>query len=326
MMTGTALGLDPSPSLGEFFVIPYENRKRGIVEAQFQIGYKGMVALAYRGGVKRFEAHTIHEKDHFDYSLGLTPRLDHKPNLFSDRGRAIAYYATAQLPSGEVVFDIMSHTDVEAHMKRYSRSYNDGPWKTEFDEMAKKTVAKSLFKWIPKSTELAIAVSRDGGVARVDENIRSSEDVLDADVRYIEPEGTVTPNEALAAEILASPSSLPPAQTKDPATKEAASPVKQQQQPQPLNDFPLDEDPILPFDLSQEEKSAVNKTFSSEAEKLRANLYEGLTVHSGMTDLEADIWCSTNFGKKFRELHKDELKAAIAKINAELDTRDGIRG
>jgi recombination protein RecT len=307
MMTGTALGLDPSPSLGEFYIIPYENRKRGTIEAQFQLGYKGMIALAYRGGVKRFEAHAIHEKDHFDYSLGLAPRLEHKPNLFGDRGRAIAYYATAQLPSGEVVFEIMSQTDVEAHMKRYSRSYNDGPWKTEFDEMAKKTVAKSLFKWIPKSTELAVAVSRDGSVARVDDNIRSSEDVLDAEVRYIEPEDVATPSEALAAEILGSPAKR---QERKPDTDDFT-----------FDDKTIDNEPVLPLGLSQKEKSVVNKALS-ELERLRIQFQEGLRMN--LTVEESEAWCMKNFGKKLLDLHKDEIKAAILKLNAELDARDGV--
>jgi recombination protein RecT len=307
MMTGTALGLDPSPSLGEFYIIPYENRRRGLVEAQFQLGYKGMVALAYRGGVKRFEAHAIHEKDHFDYSLGMTPRLEHKPYLSGSRGNAIAYYAIALLPSGETVFEIMSRPDVEAHAKRYSRSYNDGPWKTEFDEMAKKTVAKSLFKWIPKSTEFSVAISKDGGVARIDGDIRSSDDVLDADVRYVEPEDdAATSNEALANEILASSQT----QALLDMAPESSAPIE----PEMIDLGPTQNKPAP--QPTQEAKAS----FTFETDKLREQLTGILAIN--FTEDESSAWFEKNFGKTMKALTRDDLKAAISKINAELDAKE----
>ena len=310
MMTGTALGLDPSPSLGEFYIIPYENNKLKIVEAQFQLGYKGMVALAYRGGVMRFQAHAIHEKDHFDYSLGLTPRLEHKPRLDGDRGKAIAYYAIAQLPSGETVFEIMSRTDAEAHGKRYSKAYNFGPWKTEFDEMAKKTVAKSLFKWIPKSTELAVAVSKDGGVARIEGDIRSSDDVLEAEVRYAEIEEPPTSNEALAAEIISAPVAQAQPQTFSEPEPQA-----------PIDPEMMDFGPAVEPEIPPQETKA-HPAYMSEADKLREELKGILAIN--LTDAESAAWIEKNYGpgKVLTDLTKPELKGAISKINAEMDARD----
>jgi recombination protein RecT len=283
MLTGTALGLDPTPSLGEFYIIPYGR------EAQFQLGYKGMVALAYRGGVKRFAAFAVHEKDEFEYELGLEPRIKHKPYMDGNRGEAIAYYAIAKLESGDTVFEIMTRSDVEEHAKKYSRTFSNGPWKTEFDEMAKKTVAKALFKWIPKSTEIAHAVVRDGTATRID-SITSADDVLDAEVTNIDE-------------------SREPVASLEAGRTQPAAPIDPN-----MIDFPLPE----PSDTTA--PASTNGGFASESEKLKEQLREGLRLDR--TEAEAEAWCVEHFNKGFKSLNKDDLKAAIGKLNAELDARD----
>lgn len=180
MLTGTALGLDPTPSLGEFYIIPYG------AEAQFQLGYKGMLALAYRGGVKKIWAHEVCENDEFELTWGADENLVHKPCLDNakGRGKVIGYYAAAVLPNDEVAFHYMTKGEMEIYGRKHSQTFARGPWKDEFDEMAKKTCAKQLFKWLPKSIEMAHALSRDENIIKSDPTqiIRDQEDVLDMEV------------------------------------------------------------------------------------------------------------------------------------------------
>lgn len=185
MMTGAALGLDPSPQLGQFHLVPYKD------ECTFIIGYHGMIALAYRGDVKKIWAHEVCEHDEFNMEWGLKETLHHKPKFDGDRGKVIGYYAAAVLPNDEVSFVYMTRTEIEKYAKKYSKAYTSGPWNdpTQFDSMAKKTALRQLFKWIPKSTELAVAISKEGGITEINPkevgNI-SSETVLEAETVYEE--------------------------------------------------------------------------------------------------------------------------------------------
>ena len=191
MMTGAALGLDPSPSLGEFSLVPFGS------ECTFVLGYKGMLDLAYRGDVQKIWAHEVCEHDDFSMKWGLDEFLNHTPKLDGDRGKVIGYYCAAILPNGSRTFYYMTKDDVEKHAKKYSRSFNSGPWKTEFDSMALKTCARRLFTWLPKSTEMAAAITHDEAVIKADmgTTIKAPEDVFDMPVENIEevqPEPAVT--------------------------------------------------------------------------------------------------------------------------------------
>lgn len=159
LLNAAQLGLEPNTPLGQAYLIPYGN------QCQFQIGYLGMVELAQRAGTN-VDAHVVYANDEFDYSLGLHPDIKHVPAM-KDRGEAIAYYAVWH--NGENFgFEVMSREDVEKHMKRYSKTYSNGPWKTEFDEMAKKTVLKRALKYAPKKTDLARAVMQDESIKQFD--------------------------------------------------------------------------------------------------------------------------------------------------------------
>ena len=124
--------IEPNTALGQAYLIPYRNH--GVMECQFQLGYKGLIDLAYRSGeVSIIQAHVVHENDEFTYELGLDPQLKHLPAT-SDRGEAIAYYAMFKTKSGGYGFEVMSIDDVRNHAKRYSKSFSNGPWQTNFDE------------------------------------------------------------------------------------------------------------------------------------------------------------------------------------------------
>lgn len=158
LMQSAQLGLEPNTPLGQAYLIPYGGK------VQFQIGYKGLIDLAYRSGqFKSIYAHEVHEKDDFEYEYGLEQKMIHKPAL-KDRGSVIGYYGVFHLQNGGHGFAFMSISDVEKHSEKYSQAVQKGwtsPWKTDFNEMAKKTVLKKVLKYAPLSIEMARNISAD---------------------------------------------------------------------------------------------------------------------------------------------------------------------
>lgn len=159
MMQAAQLGVEPNTPLGQAYLIPYRNK--GVMEVQFQLGYRGMIDLAYRSGeVQNIQAHEVYENDTFEYELGLNPKLRHVPAL-KDRGNVILYYAVFKLTNGGVGFEVMSKEDVEAFAKKKSKTYGTGPWQSDFDAMAKKTLVKRLLKFAPLKSDFVRAVTAD---------------------------------------------------------------------------------------------------------------------------------------------------------------------
>lgn len=159
MMQAAQLGVEPNTPLGQAYLIPYRNK--GVMEVQFQLGYRGMIDLAYRSGeVQNIQAHEVYENDTFEYELGLEPKLRHVPAL-KDRGDVILYYAVFKLTNGGVGFEVMSKEDVEAFAKKKSKTYGTGPWQSDFDAMAKKTLVKRLLKFAPLKSDFVRAVTAD---------------------------------------------------------------------------------------------------------------------------------------------------------------------
>lgn len=162
MMTAAQLGLEPNTPLGQAYLIPYRNH--GTDEVQFQIGYKGLLDLAYRSGqVSTVQAHTVYENDDFSYQYGLEPKLEHVPAK-TNRGAPTHYYAVIRMKDGGYCFSVMSRDDMDKYAKKFSQSYSKGyssPWSTSFDEMAKKTVLKRTLKYAPLKSDFVRGVSQD---------------------------------------------------------------------------------------------------------------------------------------------------------------------
>ena len=159
MMTAAQLGVEPNTALGQAYLLPYRNH--GQMECQFQLGYKGMIDLAYRSGdVSTIQAHTVYANDEFEYELGLEPKLRHIPAK-SDRGDPVFFYAVFRTKDGGYGFDVMSLDDVRTHAKKYSKAYSNGPWQTNFEEMAKKTVLKRVLKYAPLKTDFVRGLTAD---------------------------------------------------------------------------------------------------------------------------------------------------------------------
>ena len=164
MMSAAQLGLEPNTPLGQAYLIPYKNR--GVDEVQFQLGYKGLIDLAYRSGeVELVQAHIVYENDTFECEYGLEPKLVHKP-ADSDRGEPIKVYAMFKTKSGGYGFEVMSMDDVRRHAEKYSQAYKSGfsPWRTNFEEMAKKTVLKRVLKYAPLKSDFVKAVVQDESI------------------------------------------------------------------------------------------------------------------------------------------------------------------
>lgn len=158
LMQSAQLGLEPNTPLGQAYLIPYGT------EVQFQIGYQGLLTLAYRSGeYKSIYAMPVYKNDHFEYEYGLNERLVHVPAA-EPEGEPVFYYAVYHLKNGGYGFVVMSREQVIKHRDKYSPSAKQGrhsPWETDFDSMAKKTVLKQLLKYAPKSVEFAIQLSAD---------------------------------------------------------------------------------------------------------------------------------------------------------------------
>lgn len=156
MMDSAQLGLEPNTPLGQAYLIPYGNK------VQFQVGYKGLLELALRSGkIKTLYAHEVRENDKFEVKYGLHQDLIHEPVLKGERGDVIGYYAVYHLDTGGHSFVFMTKEEVLTHAKSKSKTFNNGPWQTDFDAMAKKTVIKQLLKYAPLSIEMQKAVVSD---------------------------------------------------------------------------------------------------------------------------------------------------------------------
>lgn len=166
LMNSAQLGLECNTPLGQSYLIPYKNK--GQYECQFQIGYKGLIDLAYRNGdMQTIQAHTVYDNDDFDYEYGLEPRLYHKPSC-DDRGEAKFFYGLFKTVNGGYGFSVMSKVDMDIYAKTYSKAFDSSfsPWKTNYEEMAKKTVIKQALKYAPVKTDFQRALSSDGSIKK----------------------------------------------------------------------------------------------------------------------------------------------------------------
>lgn len=188
MMTAAQLGLEPNTPMGKAYLLPYNNIDKNtgkkVPMVQFQIGVYGLVDLAFRSGlVKSISAEVRYKKDFWEYEKGISEKLRHIPYDEGDPGEAVGYYAVIHMKDtvnadgtkaeGAVHTCYMPKYRVMEHAKRFSKSYNrktgtfSGPWATDFDSMAKKTVLIQALKYVPKATEdanLANAFNLDNTV------------------------------------------------------------------------------------------------------------------------------------------------------------------
>ena len=161
LMNAAQLGLEPNTPLGQAYLIPFQNK--GTLECQFQLGYKGLINLAYRNEqLQTIQAQCVYANDEFEYELGLNSKLFHKPAL-GERGEMVAVYALFKLQNGGYGFEVMSRQDVDLYAQKYSKAINSSfsPWKSAYTEMAMKTVIKRVLRYAPLKTDFLRAVATD---------------------------------------------------------------------------------------------------------------------------------------------------------------------
>ena len=200
LMKCTALGMEPSAvdGLGRAYILPFYNKKTGGTEATFILGYKGMIDLARRSGqLTDISARVVHEGDDFEYEYGLDEKLRHIPSTKPIEGRQLTHvYMVAHFKDGGHYIDVMTRDEVEAVRKR-SKAANFGPWKTDYEAMAMKSVIRRAFKFMPVSVEAAGAVNADETVQTVNEGegdpIVAMPDVIEVEADVVDAPANVDP-------------------------------------------------------------------------------------------------------------------------------------
>jgi len=153
MVRASELGLRFSGAGGEAYLVPYKSQCTLIV------GYRGLCALARRTGeMKKIEARVVHERDHFKISFGSGQQLVHRPHLGAVRDQITCAYALAELKDGSVQIEVMTRAEIDAIRAR-SPAGNSGPWQTDYEEMARKTVLRRLCKFLPFPTAFEDALA-----------------------------------------------------------------------------------------------------------------------------------------------------------------------
>ncbi|HNB04624.1 MAG TPA: recombinase RecT, partial [Thauera aminoaromatica] len=239
IMDAAALGLELGSPLGHAYPVPYYNKKANRYDCQLVIGYKGLLKLALGDSIKKIEARVVYENDFFEVELGLREDLRHRPN-FDEPGPMIAVYAIATLANGEKQFEVMTKAQVEAIRKR-SQNPDSGPWSTDYNEMARKTVTKKLCKYLDLSVQSAEAIAKadeyeePGEIAdplpdlsqRLGDGA-TSQGVIDADevpLSTFDPAPAAAPPPAAAAPAPAAPPVEPPRSAPAVVPQAAAAPA-----------------------------------------------------------------------------------------------------
>lgn len=208
MMNASELGLEPNSPLGKCYIIPYKNGKTGVYEAQFQVGYKGLIELALRGGeITNIESHIVYKGEQFECSFGLKPILEHKPNFSGERmdSDILCVYAIAHLKNGGSQYEIMSKKEIDSIRER-SKAKSYGPWITDYGQMTRKTVIKRLMNYLPLSTELERAIAFDNAaeigesqINLLDSDLENNDNVIDNNTGEVIP--PTSKSEQLANEL-----------------------------------------------------------------------------------------------------------------------------
>lgn len=220
-LLGESLNLSPSPQLGQFYLIPFKNNQKGIVEAQFQLGYKGYIQLAIRSGYyKKLIVSTIKEGELIRYNQ-LEEEIE--VNLIEDEVKrentpTIGYYTMFEYANGFRKSIYWSKQKMLAHADKYSKAFDkkileriqageipdrdmwkySSFWYRDFDGMALKTMLRQLIsKWGIMSIELQTAIEKDMGVLKEDGTVEYIENEVEentvADSIYSEKEKETQP-------------------------------------------------------------------------------------------------------------------------------------
>lgn len=193
-LLGESLNLSPSPVLGNYYLVPFNNTSRGVKEAQFQLGYKGYIQLAIRSGqYKRLNVVEVKEGEFKSYN-SFTEELVVEPiedELKRESAKTVGYYAMFTLNNGFTKTMYWSKEKMERHANTYSKGYKARKgftfWEKDFDTMAKKTMLRQLLsKWGIMTIDMQNAYEKDMAVVHTDgdceyvDNLETFQDVKEA--------------------------------------------------------------------------------------------------------------------------------------------------
>ena len=184
-LVGEGLKLSPSPQLGHYYMVPFNNRKQGTTEAQFQLGYKGYIQLALRSGqYKKLNVIAIKEGELVKFD---PLNEDIEVNIIQDerereQAKTCGYYAMFEYLNGFRKAMYWSREKMEAHAEKYSMGYRAKKgytfWEKDFDGMAFKTMLRQFIsKWGIMSIDMQTAMDSDMAVIKED----GTRDYVDTD-------------------------------------------------------------------------------------------------------------------------------------------------
>lgn len=192
------LGLSMSPTLGQSYLVPFNNTKQNCKQAQFQLGYKGYIQLAMRSGqYKKLNVVVIKEGELVSYdplTEDLIVNIDYD-DIDRDKKPTVGYYAMFEYLNGFKKSIYWSKNRMVAHAKKYSTAYKrdlekgwkTSFWSTDFDSMALKTMLRQLIsKWGVMSIELQKAYVSDMGVLNEKEEVEYVDNIKDTAVEVKE--------------------------------------------------------------------------------------------------------------------------------------------
>lgn len=177
-LLGQALNLSPSPQLGQYYMVPFNDNKRGCKVAQFQIGYKGYIQLAIRSGqYKKLNVLAIKEGELKKYDpLNEEIEVELIENEEErEKATTIGYYAMFEYLNGFRKTIYWSKEKMEAHALKYSMGYRAKKgytfWEKDFDGMAYKTMLRQLIsKWGIMSVDLTMQKALESDMAVINDN------------------------------------------------------------------------------------------------------------------------------------------------------------
>ncbi len=188
-LLGESLNLSPSPQLGQYYLVPFNDSKKGYKVAQFQLGYKGYIQLAIRSGqYKKLNVLAIKKGELIKYDP-LNEEIE--VNLIEDEeerenAETIGYYAMFEYTNGFRKSLYWSKSKMEKHALKYSKGYAAHKgytfWEKDFDGMAYKTMLRQLIsKWGIMSIDMEQAVEKDMATINTDgtyEYVDNEEDIV----------------------------------------------------------------------------------------------------------------------------------------------------
>jgi len=155
LLASAQLGLEPGGPLGHAYLVPYGK------EVQLIVSYKGMEQLAYRSGiVASINARVVREGDVFDFEFGSNEYVRHIPKA-GVGGEVTHAYCIARLVTGGQVMVVLFREDIERRKGRSKATGKESPWSTDYDEMARKSAIRAIFRDLPASTETQRALGYD---------------------------------------------------------------------------------------------------------------------------------------------------------------------